>query len=127
MCVTGADRIAQLTAELAEARCERANAQAAEAQAINAKVIACSERDTAVAEAAAMREAILYAQRCTHPWYDPDGKMQKAISGNAGRALAERVPLLEELATALLDGMSTGDWKPIHTALAALDAEGTVE
>jgi hypothetical protein len=53
--------------------------------------------DEAEASAAAMREAIVYASMYSHPWRDPDGKMSRALSTDAGRALLDRLRVAEKL------------------------------
>lgn len=87
-------------AELAEARRERANAQAAEAHAINAKTIAFAERDAAQAEAAAMHDALYAFYAAATAGADfPERFIDQAhlaLRGTAGRALAARASLLEK-------------------------------
>lgn len=103
--------IAQLTAELAEAQ----------------------ERERAAqTEAAAMRGAIesIHAGMGERNWiYEA---CERALSRTAGRALAERVTLLEAVAKTAEECKGTGGTNPedgpfsrLRKALAALDAKGT--
>lgn len=112
------------------------------------------ERDTAVAESAAMRAVLVRAREQLSCGEDIDGHscppstcvvaaIEVAIAGTAGRAIAERVKWLEEMPARAKDlisraaatmGRDRESWLPavlqmIDTAaaerLAALDANGT--
>lgn len=147
-----ADRIAQLTAELAEANAQLADVEFAAYR--GALDDARTERDTAVAEAAAMIAIIERMTRRISPRY-LDGKarhcpgcnivdasrivedvdfphrpdclwlaIRAAKVGDAGRALAERVRLWRELeATMRIDG-NVGLIDDVLAKLSALDAKG---
>jgi hypothetical protein len=110
---TAADRVAQLTAELAEARHEVANHLLR-----TAKVE--FERDAAQAEAAAIRTRAT----CMCKDYPHDARCP--LGSNAGRDLAARVTLLEAVAEAARNLSYHYHFETmgrLRNALAALDKE----